>query len=225
METPYLNTPCGLNDLVGAIITIPGAVRNVHIMPGIKARTKGGTPEVMRGEETQIGGIIECYGIRHGLFCIPGTHSKWVQICDGRIENFVTFMTGEVFAILKQHSILGRLMRMPDAFDTIGFNYGISRSDQPGGLLHRIFSTRTLGVLNEIKSTSLASYLSGQLIGEELRGAEELYGQLAHVHLLSTGDLREAYSEAFAAKKIHTTHWDPEQAAWGGLWAAAQNFL
>ena len=223
VEAPYLSTPCNLNDLMEAMVTIPGTDGSVHIMPGIKTRTKDGAPEIMRGEETQIGGVIEGHGIRNGLFCIPGTHSKWAHICNGQIENFVTFMTGETFSVLKQHSILGRLMGPSDAFDKKAFENGLARSKHPGGLLHHLFSARTFGILDEIKTTSLSSFLSGQLIAEELRGVKELYGKLDHVHLLSSGNLRRSYSEAFTTAQIKTTHWDPEQAAWTGLWVAAES--
>ena len=68
----------------------------------------------MRGEETQILGVLAASGRGDGLFVLPGTHSKWARVEAGRIVGFATFMTGEVFAALKDHSLLGRLMAPPD---------------------------------------------------------------------------------------------------------------
>ena len=225
VEAPYLNAPCDLSDLIKNKITVPDTGKSVQIIPGIKARTKHGAPEIMRGEETQVGGVIERHGVRDGLFCIPGTHSKWVHVRDGRIEDFATFMTGEVFAILKEHSILGRLMGSSDTFDEAAFKQGLARSNQPGSLLHRLFSARTLGILDEIPTSSLTSLLSGQLIGAELRGVTELYGKLDHVNLLSSGTISRSYSQALEAANVNTTIWNAEEAAWAGLWVAAESLV
>jgi 2-dehydro-3-deoxygalactonokinase len=126
----------------------------------------------MRGEETQIVGAIEDNGGRH-LLIMPGTHSKWVLVDDRQITWFATFMTGELFAVLRDHSILGRLMvdegmkESPEAF-----RQGLIAARMlPGGLLQRLFSARTLGLFNQISDEDVASYLSGLLIGSEIKEA------------------------------------------------------
>ena len=83
-------------------------------------------PDVMRGEETQIFGALALSGRDEGLFLLPGTHSKWAEVKDGRIVSFRTFMTGEVFGALKDHTILGRLMR--EGGDADGFARGVAKA-------------------------------------------------------------------------------------------------
>ena len=223
METPYLEVPCNLSALVNALTIVPYTPHTVYIMPGVKAYAKSGSPEIMRGEETQIGGVITRHGLKDGIFCIPGTHSKWVLVDNGKIETFATFMTGELFSVIREHSILGRLMKKVDNFDPVAFKNGLARAHDPGELLHHLFSVRTLGILEEMDTTSLASFLSGQLIGAELRGVKELYGKLNHVHLVSSGTISDAYSRACATENIQLTSWDAEEATRAGLWTAAQN--
>ena len=102
---------------------------------------------------------------------LPGTHSKWAFAEDGRIVGFATFMTGEVFAVLKEHSILGRLMA-GEAQDEAAFARGLRYARAgPGGLLKRLFSARTLGLFDQLPASAIASYLSGLLIGSEIAEA------------------------------------------------------
>ena len=223
VEAPYLEAPCDLETLIAAMITVPGD-GTVRIMPGVRARTADGAPEIMRGEETQIGGVITANGVTEGLFCIPGTHSKWIRVRDGRIDDFATFMTGEVFAVLKDHSILGRLMEPEDTFDADTFIQGLERAREAGGLLHRLFSARTLGISNEMSKPGLASFLSGQLIGAEIMGARALYGGADTIQVLTTGAISEPYALAFNWANISTVTRDAEAAALAGLWAAAKHF-
>ena len=223
VEAPYLEAPCDLEALIAAMITVPGD-GTVRIMPGVRARTADGAPEIMRGEETQIGGVITANGVTESLFCIPGTHSKWVRVRDGRIDDFATFMTGEVFAVLKDHSILGRLMEPEDTFDADTFIQGLERAREAGGLLHRLFSARTLGISNEMSKPGLASFLSGQLIGAEIMGARALYGGADTIQVLTTGAISEPYALAFNWANISTVTRDAEAAALAGLWAAAEHF-
>ena len=97
------------------LTTVPATrIGRVVVVPGLSARDARGAPDVMRGEETQILGALGASGRADGLFVLPGTHSKWARVEAGRIVDFATFMTGEVFAALKDHSLLGRLMAPPD---------------------------------------------------------------------------------------------------------------
>ena len=99
-------------------------------------------PEFIRGEETQIAGLLPSIG-DSGLVCLPGTHSKWAQHRGRPHCTFTTHMTGEAFAALSQHTILGRLMKGEEA-DANAFDLGVARSADPGGLLHHLFGARTL---------------------------------------------------------------------------------
>jgi 2-dehydro-3-deoxygalactonokinase len=200
---------------------VPDTGGAIRIMPGVEVMGPDGTPEVMRGEETQIGGVITRHRISDGLFCIPGTHSKWVHVAAGRIRSFSTFMTGECFAILKSHSILGRLMADGTAHES-AFRQGLERATTPGGLLHHLFGVRTLGLFGRLQASDLAAYLSGQLIGAEIEGARALFGPITEVHLIGDGEVGARYSEAFEAYGVSVTQWGAEAAAIAGLWAAAK---
>jgi 2-dehydro-3-deoxygalactonokinase len=140
----------------------------------------------MRGEETQILGAMLDEGdgapgdaARKTLVGLPGSHAKWAMVEGRSIERFHTFMTGEAFAALRDHTILGRTMRTPDTPDTTAFLRGVSvaRGASEAGLLATIFSTRTLGLTGQLDAAQQPDYLSGLLIGHELSGLEKLLGQ------------------------------------------------
>lgn len=156
VEAPYVPCPAGLDEIAAAMREVaPG----IWVVPGVACREA--VPDVMRGEEVQVLGAA-----REGLICLPGTHSKWVEIEGGKIRRFRTHMTGEVYAVLKAHSILGRMMEEGPA-DAGAFAQGVERSGEAGGLLHHLFGVRTRALMGELSASS--SYLSGILIGHELR--------------------------------------------------------
>ena len=138
-------------------------------MPGVRW-SDDATVDVMRGEEAQIVGALAARGLDDAVLCLPGTHAKWARAAGGRIVRFRTYMTGEVFAVLRQHSILGRLMH-DDVDDDAAFDRGVARAAEAGGLLHHLFSARTAGLFDRIAEPRLASYLSGLLIGDEIASA------------------------------------------------------
>ncbi len=171
IEVPYLAVPATLDDLASALVRHPEDP-DIHIVPGLAQDPDGQAPDVMRGEETQIVGAIGNDDGRH-LLIMPGTHSKWVLVEHGRITWFATFMTGELFAVLKAHSILGRLMEGDgDRHDAGAFEQGLLYAKNlPGGLLQRLFSARTLPLFERLPPNGVAGYLSGLLIGSEFSEA------------------------------------------------------
>jgi 2-dehydro-3-deoxygalactonokinase len=221
VEAPYVNVPCGFEELTRRMTTVPGSGGAIRVMPGVEAFGADGTPEVMRGEETQIAGIVARHGVTDGLFCVPGTHSKWVRVAARRIQSFATFMTGECFAVLRAHSILGRLMT-DEGDDDGAFRKGLARAATPGGLLHHLFAVRTMGLVGELPASGLAAFLSGQLIGAEIEGARALFGPVSEIHLIGGGEVGSRYTEAFEAYAMSVFRWDAEEAAIAGLWAAAE---
>ena len=223
IESPYLEAPCDMKGLIASMITVPDVDGQIYIMPGVRARTADGAPEIMRGEETQVGGVITANGVTDGLFCIPGTHSKWIHVRDSQIHDFATFITGEMFSLLKNHSILGRLMDPEDTFNLDSFTQGLERAREAGGLLHRLFSARALGILQEMTKPGLASFLSGQLIGSEIMGAKALYDGSDTVQVLTSGMISEPYAHAFDWANISTVPRDAEASALAGIWAAAKH--
>ena len=174
VEAPYAACPAGLSQVASAMVTIATAsLGPILVVPGMSVIDSHGAPDVMRGEETQIFGALAASGERDGLFVLPGTHSKWARVEAGRITSFATYMTGEVFAVLKNHSILGRLMQDGEEFGE-GFDEGVraaARLERPGDLLHAIFMTRTLGLFDRLKPGQSPDYLSGLLIGAEITAA------------------------------------------------------
>ena len=169
MEAPYLPCPAGAADIAAALTDIPFDWGQVKLVPGLATEDSAGVPEVMRGEETQ---IIGCQGAigGAGLACLPGSHSKWARIEAGRIAGFTTHLTGEAFAALRGHTILGRMMR-DGATSATAFDQGVTRAGDADGLLHHVFGARSLALTGRMAESETASYLSGILIGHEVRAA------------------------------------------------------
>ena len=169
-EVPYLAAPVALDELSRNLYQVESSLPVVvRIVPGVKLEDAE-QPDVIRGEETQILGALQILGIRDGVFVLPGTHSKWALVEAGRLTSFRTYMTGEVFGLLRGSGTLSQLMQ-GEGQDEAAFAEGVTRgaSADAGGLLHRLFSVRTLGLLDKMPRSSLASYLSGLLIGAEVR--------------------------------------------------------
>ena len=165
-EAPYLPCPAGTAELAAALVPVPFEGAQVLLVPGLSI--EGEVPEVMRGEEVQIVGALAQMG-RDAVACLPGSHSKWARIAGGRIEGFTTHLTGEAFAALRDHTILGRLIQPGAVPDLDAFARGVGRSADPGGLLYHLFGVRTLGLFGRLADAE--SYLSGLLIGHEVRAA------------------------------------------------------
>jgi 2-dehydro-3-deoxygalactonokinase len=171
-EAPYVECPAAAAEIAGRLVAVatPGG-RAVWLVPGLSYAGKDGVPDVMRGEETQIIGCHEAGATGRRIFLLPGTHSKWALVEGDRILRFATFMTGELFAVLKAHSILGRLMQ-GEAADAAAFRRGLDHAaGADHGLLRSLFSVRTLGLFDRLPGAGLASYLSGLLIGSEIAEA------------------------------------------------------
>ncbi len=192
IEVPYAACPSGLDEIAAGMRKVAWNRGEAWIAPGLTCRDDAGIPDVIRGEETQILGVLHLLGAGRHTICLPGTHSKWVEVENGRIVHFSTHMTGEAFAVFKAHSILGRMMR--DGVTDLGaFADGVRRSADDGGMLHHLFGVRSRGLFGELQETASASYLSGLLIGHEIHAA----GINGHpVHLLCTPQLADIYRQA-----------------------------
>ncbi len=217
IEVPYAPAPAGLDELAGAVRrvrTLSG--REVFFVPGVSYRGASRAPDVIRGEETQILGAADA---GDGLFVTRGTHCKWIEVAGGRIVRFATFMTGELFAVLKEHSILGRLMTDSEV-GSGGFAQGLAtglRQTDGGGLLHALFSVRTLGLFGDIPGDQLASYLSGLLLGAEIAGARTMFkpGDKP-ITIIGAAALAEPFARALALAGI-TSQPGPADAVVRGL--------
>ncbi|HME21555.1 MAG TPA: 2-dehydro-3-deoxygalactonokinase [Acetobacteraceae bacterium] len=212
-EAPYLACPAGAQEVAAALVAIEFDWGQVKLVPGLSAADDAGVAEVMRGEETQVFGVLGAIG-GSGLACLPGTHSKWVRVEGGRIIGFTTHMTGEAFGALRGHTILGRMMREGPT-DGVPFDAGVRRSDDPGGLLHHIFGARSqVLAAGQLTETDAAAYLSGILIGHEVRAAlAERAGEV--VHVIGAPELTMLYARAISAHGGYPERHDGEAAARG----------
>ncbi|MFL9961564.1 2-dehydro-3-deoxygalactonokinase [Paraburkholderia sediminicola] len=232
VEAPYVDAPANADALVAGIVRVKAACgATLHIVPGVLQR--GELPNVMRGEETQIFGALSedanAADIgRRALIGLPGTHAKWAVVQAGRIERFHTFMTGEVFAALREHTILGRTMVTPDRPDTEAFLHGVSIAREKGqaGLLATVFSARTLGLTGQLARDAQPDYLSGLLIGHELAGLEAVLTQQQNT--LAAQSLRLIGNEALCERyRLALTQFGctqatlVKQATERGLWRVA----
>ena len=208
IELPYVACPASLQSIAKAIHPHTSKQgRKLFFVPGISTRNAQGIPDVIRGEETQVLGASQG-GTEH--FVTPGTHSKWIDVENGAIKSFSTYMTGEVFALLKSHSILGRLMT-GEKISPAAFEQGVRASlKDPAGFLHQIFSTRTLALFNEMPADQLSSYLSGQVIGTEIAHAVAKNSVSAHYTILATPALGEHYVTAMNIAGINVRYGEPD---------------
>jgi 2-dehydro-3-deoxygalactonokinase len=191
VEAKYVPCPVGISDLASSVSPVPFSGAEVRLIPGVIGPDADGVPEVMRGEETEAMGMLDsCNGA--GLVCFPGTHSKWIYLKDRKIESFITCMTGEIYGALRRCTILKHTMAMDVPIDKTAFGRGVARSADSGGLLHHLFGVRTLGLLGQLKEETSASYLSGLLIGHEVRSAMPRGGL---VHLVGAAPLCSLYAQ------------------------------
>jgi 2-dehydro-3-deoxygalactonokinase len=221
VEAPYLKTPTRLEALhEGAIrVDAPGDIR---ILPGI-AQARADRPDVMRGEETQLLGVTEPDFT--GLVCIPGTHSKWIGIERGHLVAFSTYMTGELFSVISQHSILAHAVEKDSAstVDSAPFREGLAAAlAAPSGLSASLFRLRAAQLLGFEQRGDGAARLSGLLIGTEIADVRHQYGAQA-LRLIGAGQLGRLYEAALKAQGFDVTVVDAEAASRRGLAKAAMN--
>lgn len=205
IETPYVSTPASADAVALAAVHREVGGRSVWAMPGVRHSSSTGT-DVMRGEETQIVGVLASRGIEEGTIVLPGTHSKWVTVERGAMTSFATFVTGEIFELVRHHSIIGAVIdgSSPDtAAFARGVETGLDRAGDSGGVLHSLFSVRTSGVLEPESRPGLHSHLSGLLIGAEIRGATGA-STPSTVTLVGDDDQVSRYRTAFEIAGIAT---------------------
>jgi 2-dehydro-3-deoxygalactonokinase len=194
-ETGYIDTPATVTALAKASVQLTSAGgRHLHIVPGVR---DANGPDVMRGEETQVFGALSARAERaeDSWLVLPGTHSKWVHVRDGHIHRLHTMMTGELYALLRTHSILGADVPPESGSDRPMFLQGVktARSSGPGGALSQLFSVRARVLDGRMQPASVPEFLSGLLIGEELRVAHAAGWTSAAPLLVGDGALCERY--------------------------------
>jgi 2-dehydro-3-deoxygalactonokinase len=207
IELPYVDCPAGPGDLAKAIQhKTLSTGRTIHFLTGLHLKSASLGHDVMRSEETQVFGAMES-GAMH--YVTPGTHSKWIDVEDGKITNFATYVTGETFAVMKAHSILGRLM-VNDVDDAHEFHRGVDLAfSDPAGLLHNLFSARSLALYQELAPDKISSYLSGLIIGAEVAHAVSMRDSTNHYAVLASPGIGGKYVMAMKVAGLRVTMGDP----------------
>lgn len=198
-EAPYRAVPCTPLPR-GTMVAVPVQDHRftLHIAPGLKQENPA---DVMRGEETQIAGVLALHPQFDGALCLPGTHSKWAQISAGEVVSFQTYMTGEVFALLSKQSVLSAGMAGA-GWDDAAFDGGVRDGmARPERILAQMFRLRAEGLIAGLSPQEAKSRLSGLLIGAELAGAKA-YWLGNRVALVGSPTLTAAYARALALQSI-----------------------
>jgi 2-dehydro-3-deoxygalactonokinase len=211
-DAPYVRCPAGIDELAGKLVW---AGEREAIVPGVSFIGQG-RADVMRGEEVQVLGAVAAGLVgSDALVCHPGTHNKWTVLHQGRIHSFRTVMTGELFSLLKDHSILSDLLQAPvgdnDTFRGAA-RHAIFNETLPAGL----FSVRASVLLGEMRKEDAASFTSGLLIGTDVRiGLAVPTG--AEVFVMGRPELTALYSAALDEAKREAIQLGGEQCFLAGI--------
>ena len=218
-EVPYLKCPARPAAIAAAALRFEALERAIAILPGLSCRGKTGAPDVMRGEETQILGALRLHPNlakgRH-VFCLPGTHTKWVAVTDGAVTLFQTALSGELFELLRRHSVLARDSHEVDA-KSPAFALGLDFARQKPDLLHLLFSARSRVVTGEMARDDAASYLSGLVLGKDIASALALFDFDGPLQMICTPALAALYGQALGAYGVKSVAIDGDRAALAGL--------
>ncbi len=223
VDVPYVDCPADLATWAAGAVTMRLDGIPVSIMAGLATLDAHGVPDVMRGEETQIFGAIRndpALGTEVRTIALPGTHSKWAVIEDGRIMRFRTFLTGELFALLRDRSTLTRAAApSPDNEDDepTGFAHGLMRAREGGHLLGALFSTRAMQLRSGRSHGWAVGFLSGLIIGREVAEAVAAFPATHEIALVGDPALAARYLPALAAHGLTATLHDGDACALAGL--------
>ncbi len=218
-EAPYRACPAAPSAIAQAALTFTHHGRRIAIVPGLSCTNASGLFDVMRGEETQLLGALTLQPAlargRH-LFCLPGTHAKWALVEDGTVVRFQTALSGELFALLSQHSVLARGAGAASPAHP-AFASGVAAAKDEAGLLHLLFSTRSRQLNGEIPREQAASYLSGLIVGAEVEAATRLFAPQGQVVLICTPALAMAYEAVLRSHGLGALVLDGDGAVLAGL--------
>ena len=221
-EAAYAPCPANAADIRERLLHIDADGLPVAIVPGLSCRNALGGPDVMRGEETQILGALslnpELAKGRH-LLALPGTHTKWVVVEDGAIVSFLTAPVGEIYALLREHSILAKAAPGDGPESPEGFARGVARivEQGPARLPHLIFETRSRQLLDGLPKDEAMGFLSGLLIASDTATTSTWFGDLGQVSLIGAPALSALYAQAIAAHGGTSVAVDGDAAVLAGL--------
>lgn len=217
-EAPYLSAPTQLDELGTGAVRVGNSSHEVRILPGVKQVSPA---NVMRGEETQIAGLLRHSPDFGGTVCLPGTHTKWVRISDRAIIEFETCLTGEQFAFFSETSVLSHSM-IDDGWDDNAFEAAVClATEDPLAVPRRLFSIRAEMLVARQSCAQARATLSGLLIGQELMAVPQ-YWQGQDVTLIGAYALCDLYSKALAITGGAASILDVTAMTLAGLTAAYQ---
>ncbi len=216
-EAPYVFLPAS-PDTVGKHIYKMSSVEDVYIVGGLCCRGKNDTYDVIRGEEVQIIGLISKLKQGKHLVCLPGTHSKWLEINEHNIiDSFTTVMSGDFFSAICTGTIMAMMLESPQKFSKVDFQKGIEISGGPGGIMAHMFKVRGALLFEQIKAQHVESMISGIIIGSEIHNMKELYNTKAFVHVIGSDVLGEKYSLALDILGIEHQIYAGEELSLAGM--------
>lgn len=221
-EAAYVETPASMQAIISAAKRFEARDTRFVILPGVKTNRLGdGLPDLMRGEETQILALAN-----DGLICLPGTHSKWARVSGGVIEAFHTAQTGELLQLIGEHSILLNPRRSPAAVVGPAFKDGVKIALKNAlGLESLLFTVRSRQVVGELPADGADSYLTGLVIGVEIRSALALHDDADLVQLTGSPSLTALYAAALDLTGKRSVQIDGQSASLAGLTKAYETIF
>lgn len=217
VETDYVPCPVSAKELANALVSTPSNSAIVpKIVPGVSGPGLFGKTDVMRGEEIQAIGALTNLGRSSGLVCLPGTHSKWCETRDSKIQSVATYMTGELFALVSKTSSIGSLISGAE-FHEESFLKGCETGQNNAVLANALFSVRADALLGNLNSKSPSSYLSGMLIGQELSAATDGLSPNDPIIVVGNDTLTHRYGIALASMGLSSEPLDSDTAFLTGI--------
>ena len=214
VEAPYRTVPC--SPLAETLVRAATDAYDLRVLPGLRQTNP---PDVMRGEETQIAGFLSLNPNWDGVICLPGTHTKWAQVSASEVVSFQTYMTGEMFALLSEHSVLRHSVHGTN-WDTTVFDDSVETAlSKPEKLAARLFSIRADDLVNGTPAQVGRARLSGLLIGAELAAARP-YWLGMNLAIIGSTDTTTPYARALQNQGALATVADAERMTLAGLTAA-----
>lgn len=220
VEANYVPVPADLASILSGAARIEGIDRDVRIIPGLSQ--SGSSPNVMRGEETQLLGAILAQDLSNGIIAMPGTHSKWVELAERKATSFSTYLTGELYALLASQSILRHSIGDAAASASVDhpqFAAALDLMLSGERMLGELFGIRAAMLLDNLVPEAAASRLSGLLIGAEIAGARAKHQ--GRVTLVASGAMAALYGKALTHAGLEFDLVDADEAVRKGLFAAA----
>ncbi|WP_417837781.1 2-dehydro-3-deoxygalactonokinase [Tritonibacter scottomollicae] len=216
-EAPYMATPCRPPSFETATRVATGDKRlRVHILSGVKQPEPA---DVMRGEETQIAGVFATHSKLDGVICLPGTHTKWVSVQKGSITGFSTFMSGELFQLVSDHSVLRHTLAH-EGWDDQAFDAGCrDGAARPDHLANALFGLRAAALLNDLDPVAARARASGYLLGMEVAAMRDAW-RGSPVVVVGDNAIAQAYATALKIGGATVEIFEAEKATLAGLSAA-----